>query len=116
MKIYISSADLMTRNTERRIEIACPISDIDLKQQIIAMLETMLADNTKAWEQFSDGNYVLRPCRPDTAVNSQEIFIRQARAGAMHSSGSEKNAKFRSFLNGIKARASKYRPGAAKAP
>jgi polyphosphate kinase len=83
-KIYISSADLMTRNTERRIEISCPVLDVEIKQRIFEMLETMLIDNTKAWEQFSDGNYVLRHSSIDRTINSQTIFTEQARVSAAH--------------------------------
>jgi polyphosphate kinase len=82
-KIYISSGDLMTRNTERRIEISCPILDRALKQRLFEMLETMLKDNTKAREQFSDGRYVLRQPIKDAAINSQKIFTEQARVNAM---------------------------------
>ena len=83
-KIYISSGDLMTRNTERRIEISCPVLDEKLKQRIFEMLETMLMDNTKAWEHFSDGRYILRHSSIDQAINSQKIFTKQARANATH--------------------------------
>ena len=84
-KIYISSADLMTRNTERRVEIACPILDAKLRDRLYGMLETMLMDNTQAWEQFSDGRYVLRS-QPDEslAINSQAFFTQNARARALH--------------------------------
>jgi len=83
-KIYISSGDLMTRNTERRVEITCPILDEELKQQISEMLETMLMDNTKAWEHFSDGRYVLRHSPTDLIINSQKIFTEQARANTTY--------------------------------
>ncbi|MCL2890847.1 MAG: polyphosphate kinase 1, partial [Methanomassiliicoccaceae archaeon] len=53
MRMFISSADLMTRNTERRVEIAVPVLDADIKARIYGMLETMLKDNTKAWEQMN---------------------------------------------------------------
>jgi polyphosphate kinase len=83
-KIYISSADLMTRNTERRVEVACPILDLDLKDRIREMLEVMLLDNTHAWEQFSDGRYVLRhPPGADLKINSQELFVQESRAAAV---------------------------------
>jgi len=76
--VYISSADLMSRNTERRIEIACPVLDMDLKQRIFEMLEAILLDNTKAWEQFSDALYILRRAPSDLVINSQVMFIKQA--------------------------------------
>ena len=83
-KIYISSADLMTRNTQRRVEVACPILDSDLKNRVFGMLETMLMDNTQAWEQFSDGRYVLRHMPgADIAINSQEFFTKEANINAI---------------------------------
>lgn len=84
IKIYISSADLMTRNTERRVEVACPILDLGLKQRIYEMLETMIMDNTNAWEQFSDGKYIQRQ-NPGIGleINSQELFVRQAQLAAL---------------------------------
>jgi len=73
MKMFISSSDLMTRNTKRRVEIACPINDEDIKTRIHRMLEVMLKDNTKAWEHMPDGEYVLR--RPSgVPIDSQEMF------------------------------------------
>jgi len=77
--VYISSADLMTRNTQRRIEIACPILEPELKNRIYGMLETMLQDNTNAWELQSDGEYTQRrPPEVGQSINSQEIFTREA--------------------------------------
>ena len=79
-KIYIASADLMTRNTERRVEVACPILDADLKERISNMLDIMLRDNCQAWELFSDGKYVLRKRDGmEDAINSQEYFNQEVR-------------------------------------
>ena len=93
-KIYISSADLMTRNTERRVEIACPVLDMELKQRIYDMLDAMLSDNTKAWEQFSDGRYILRHAPEDLVINSQDMFIKKARLQAVHAfNGNKKHER-----------------------
>ena len=77
--IYISSADLMTRNTQRRVEVACPILDPDIKNRIRWMLEVLYDDDTNAWDLGSNGKYTLRETidlyRP---VNSQEIFTHKA--------------------------------------
>lgn len=73
-KIYISSADFMTRNTLRRVEVAAPVDAPDLRQQIRYMFHTMLQDNQQAWELQADGTY----CRvKDTGppINSQEHFF-----------------------------------------
>ena len=83
-KLYISSADLMTRNTQRRVEIACPILDINLKNRIMKMLDVMLQDNTNGWELFSDGRYVLRQqAGEEPAASSQEFFTQEARSRAL---------------------------------
>jgi len=80
MKLYISSADLMTRNTQRRVEVACPILDTELRAKVLRMLGIMLQDNTNAWELFSDGRYILRhPSSDEAPKNSQEIFTQEAR-------------------------------------
>jgi len=81
--IYISSADLMTRNTQRRVEIACPILDPDIKDRVLWMLDIMFKDDTNAWDLFSDGRYILRdPADPDNPLNSQEFFTNEAKSRA----------------------------------
>lgn len=56
-KLYISSADFMTRNTERRVEVAVPISDPKIKDILHSYLELCLADNTKARRMDREGKY-----------------------------------------------------------
>lgn len=76
-KIYLASADYMTRNTIRRVEVAAPVYDEDLKLQLGEMFITMLSDNQQARQLMSDGNYV-RVKESDTPLNSQEFFFEQA--------------------------------------
>ena len=85
-KIYISSADLMTRNTQRRIEIASPILDPAAAAKVYQILEISLEDNTQAWEQMPDGTYKSR-YRPGSEhiVNSQEFLTEQALESATES-------------------------------
>ena len=79
-KVYISSADLMTRNTQRRVEVACPILDISIKKRIIWMLYIMFGDDTNAWDMLPDGKYVLREsANPDDPQSSQQIFTNESR-------------------------------------
>lgn len=59
-RIYISSADWMTRNTERRIEVACPILDEVIAGRIMEMMEVAFSDNVKARELLPDGAYIRR--------------------------------------------------------
>ena len=76
-KIYIGSADMMTRNTEKRVEVACPVYDETIKKQLAHMLKIMLADNVKARELKSDGKYYKKE-KGTSKVNSQEYFMREA--------------------------------------
>ena len=76
-KIYIGSADMMTRNTEKRVEVACPILDDTIKKRLNWMLEVMLADNTKARKMLSDGSYVLKEKTGEEIV-AQEVFMKEA--------------------------------------
>ena len=54
---YISSADLMTRNTDKRVEIAAPVQDKKIEDKIVGILQVMLSDNVKARKLCSDGKY-----------------------------------------------------------
>lgn len=76
-KIYIASADFMTRNTLRRVEVAVPIYDTHLKVRIREMFTTMLNDNVKAREQKEDGSYQKLPTT-DVALDSQKLFFQIA--------------------------------------
>ena len=75
--IYIGSADMMTRNTEKRVEVACPVYDETIRKQLTHMLKIMLADNVKARELKSDGKYYMKE-KGTSKVNSQEYFMREA--------------------------------------
>ena len=76
-KIYISSADFMTRNTLRRVEVAAPIEDPDIRMQIQEMFVTMLSDNRKARTMNNKENYKIEPS-DNAPLNSQEVFLEQA--------------------------------------
>lgn len=78
-KIYIASADFMTRNTLRRVEVAAPIDDPDIRMQIQEMFVTMLSDNRKARKMNSKGNYKIEES-DNAPLNSQEVFLQQAYA------------------------------------
>lgn len=89
-RVYISSADFMTRNTERRVEVAAPVLDRTLADSIVDSFETMLRDNVKAREQGSDGKYrhVIRK-DGEEALNSQLYFYNKAYEEAEKSAPAE---------------------------
>lgn len=70
-KIFISSADFMTRNTLRRVEVAAPIYDISIKERIRTLFCTLLHDNVNAREMNPNGEYSKVICH-DEIINSQE--------------------------------------------
>ena len=75
-EFYISSADLMTRNLNRRVEIACPVHDMLLRKQLKWILDSQLRDTAKAGLLLPDGSY----CRKHSAVpfDSQDYFMQQS--------------------------------------
>ena len=75
-KVYISSADLMTRNLEKRVEVAAPILDQKIKKTILSMFDIMLKDNVKACQLLSDGSY-KRIKNKQPSINSQEYFFKK---------------------------------------
>ena len=72
--VYIASADFMTRNTTKRVEVAAPIWDEDIKERLLGMFNLILRDNVKAREMKPDGNYA-RVKSSDIQLNSQEYFF-----------------------------------------
>lgn len=76
-KMYISSADFMTRNTERRVEVACPVYDKKLRERIHGMIDAILGDNVKARLLMPDGEYVKKDA-VGPSLDSQEFFMGQA--------------------------------------
>ena len=82
-RVYISSADFMTRNTERRVEVAAPVLDTALADRVVWIFNTMLRDNVKAREQGSDGLYLhIKRADGEKPLNSQLYFYEQAYAAA----------------------------------
>lgn len=76
-KIYIASADFMTRNTTKRVEVAIPVEEGQLRLRLEEMFITMLSDNVKTRIMKPDGLYEKLPIE-DSALNSQELFFEEA--------------------------------------
>lgn len=69
-EMYIASADFMTRNTQRRVEIACPVLDSEIRKRIIEIKELQWSDDLKSMSLQPSGEYV--PSTENGLVNSQE--------------------------------------------
>ena len=76
-KYYISSADFMTRNTVKRVEVASPVYDPAIRERIQGIFDLMLSDNKKAREESAEGTYPLVKCEGEP-VNSQEVLYQEA--------------------------------------
>ena len=77
-QVYISSADFMTRNTTRRVEVAAPVHDPVLREHLERMFQDQLRDTAKGRIQQPDGQYVHQSGEP---FNAQEYFCTQAYSG-----------------------------------
>ena len=77
--LYAGSADLMRRNLYNRVEVVFPILEPRIKNRIMRLLATNLADNVCAWDLLSSGEYVkLQPARDAPAINSHEVFMQSS--------------------------------------
>ena len=77
--IYLSSADMMTRNTERRVEIAYPVLDPACREIVKHFMALQHADNVKARRLDSEGAWLRVEAAPgETPVNSQEVLLMEA--------------------------------------
>ena len=104
IKIYLSSADLMTRNMEKRVEIAWPILDKGLRNQVLDYIDTCLRDTAKLRELKADGTYTTlgELAKPDEPkFESQDFLIKEAqraRAAAAEAKAA-RNANSRKLMN-----------------
>lgn len=82
-RIYISSADFMTRNTIRRVEVAAPVKSPELRKRVLHIFDIMMRDNVKARIQLPDGTYKrISPAEGENALMAQQYFIDEAAAAA----------------------------------
>ena len=80
-RVYIASADFMTRNTLRRVEVAAPIENEKLKKLLLDMFDVMLHDNQKARVELPDTTYAMASAlelQNDPPINAQEYFYEKA--------------------------------------
>ncbi len=104
IKIYLSSADLMTRNMEKRVEIAWPILDKGLRNQVLDYIDTCLRDTAKLRELKADGTYtklgeLAKPDEPK--FESQDFLIKEAQraCAAAAEAKAARNANSRKLMN-----------------
>jgi len=94
-KVYLSSADWMTRNLDRRVEVLFPIEDADLQAELIDQLEISFADNVKRREMLPDGSYQRPGRRGRLAVQSQFEHHKRAEESFVEASVTPETDRFR---------------------
>jgi len=82
-KVYLASADWMTRNLEKRVELMIPIEEAPLKRRLVRILEAFFLDNTQASRLLPDGSFQrLVRSKGQKAFRAQEFFYQSARKAA----------------------------------
>jgi polyphosphate kinase len=79
-EVYLSSADLMGRNLDKRFEILFPVLEVRLKARLTAILETYFSDTAQSWRLGSDGVYT--PQKPEKNARRSKCFLSPSRGGA----------------------------------
>lgn len=92
-KIYISSADYMTRNTIRRVEVAAPIYNETIKKRVWNMFKVLLEDNVKARIQTPDGTYIRAEKNENEPLDAQRFFFEEAYKKAEKKAAAREKAK-----------------------
>lgn len=85
---YIGSADFMTRNTVKRVEVAAPVYSERLKKRLQDLFDLMLSDNKKARKEDAKGTYSVVKCKGQP-INSQELLYQEAYAKAAVNSSNQ---------------------------
>ena len=102
-RVYISSADFMTRNTERRVEVAAPVKNPEIQNRLVDIFNTMLKDNVKARVQQPDGSYIRKPrAEGEQPLDSQLYFYEQAYTNAEKYEQNNRSEKKTGFLSTLK--------------
>ena len=99
--MYISSADFMTRNMDKRVEVGCPIKDKTVKEKIMHFIEVQQADNTKARIMRSDGTYrsIITSNEP---IDNHTVLMNEAKRNAGNANSESKSFNPKDFIVEIK--------------
>ena len=77
-KVYIGSADIMTRNTQRRVEIACPVLEPEIRNKILHYVNVFCSDTVKARDMQPDGTYLPVVSGSKEQIDAQAVFMQEA--------------------------------------
>ena len=99
--MYISSADFMTRNMDKRVEVGCPIKDKYVKEKIMHFIEVQQDDNTKARIMRSDGTYrsIITSNEP---IDNHTVLMNEAKRNSGNANSESKSFNPKDFIAEIK--------------
>lgn len=100
VQYYIGSADFMTRNTVKRVEVAAPVYSERLKKRLQDLFDLMLSDNKKARKEDAKGAYSVVECKGQP-INSQELLYQEAYAKAAVNSSNQLEAAVQQTENKV---------------
>ncbi len=88
VEVFLGSADLMTRNLDRRIEVVVPVEQTRLRQELVAIFDSSFADTASAWELAADGTWTRRKRTKDERAHSHQLNLqRRARLRTRRAGG-----------------------------
>ncbi|MBA2383838.1 MAG: polyphosphate kinase 1 [Actinobacteria bacterium] len=93
-EIFLGSADLMTRNLDRRVEVLVPVEQARLRQELTAILDSAFADTTSSWELAADGSWKRRRRAKDERAHSHQLNLqRRAKVRARRAGGARSRSR-----------------------
>ncbi len=93
-ELFIGSADLMTRNLDRRVEVVVPVEQARLRQELVAIFDSAFADTTSSWELGADGTWTRRRREKDERNHSHQLNLqRRARVRTRRAGGARRGGR-----------------------
>ena len=93
-EIFLGSADLMTRNLDRRVEVLVPVEQARLKQELTAIFDSAFADTESSWELGADGGWTRRRRGKDERPHAHQLNLqRRARARSRRAGSARTRAR-----------------------
>ena len=93
-EVFIGSADLMTRNLDRRVEVVVPVEQARLRQELVAIFDSAFADTASSWELAPDGDWTRRRREQDERMHSHQLHLqRRARVRSRRAAGTHRGGR-----------------------
>ena len=92
--MFLGSADLMTRNLDRRVEVLVPVEQARLRQELTAIFDSALADTESSWELGADGGWTRRQRSKEERSHAHQLNLqRRAKARSRRAGGARTRSR-----------------------